>query len=97
VRWLPNTVKRPQMQWNRLVVRHDDVALDGLHNESWVYFVHSFHGVPAEAADVVATVEYGTDVTAVVRRGNVVATQFHPEKSGRHGMALLANVVRSVA
>ena len=97
VRWLPDTVKRPQMQWNRLVVHHNDAALIGLHDDSWVYFVHSFHGVPADQADVVATVEYGTDVTAVVRRGSVVATQFHPEKSGRHGMALLANVVRSVA
>jgi imidazole glycerol-phosphate synthase subunit HisH len=77
VRWLPDTVKRPQMQWNRLAVRHDDAALAGLTQDAWVY--------------------YGTDVTAVVRRGNVVATQFHPEKSGRSGMALLANVVRSVS
>jgi imidazole glycerol-phosphate synthase subunit HisH len=97
VRWLPDTVKRPQMQWNRLAVRRDDPALTGLTDDAWVYFVHSFHGVPTDPNDVVATVEYGTDVTAVIRRGNVVATQFHPEKSGRSGMALLANVVRSVS
>jgi glutamine amidotransferase len=97
VRWLPDTVKRPQMQWNRLVMRRDDPALAGLGDDAWVYFVHSFHGVPRDADDVVATVDYGTDVTAVVRRANVVATQFHPEKSSTSGLALLANVVRDAA
>lgn len=97
VRWLPDTVKRPQMQWNRLVPTRDDVCLAGLGDDAWVYFVHSFHGVPVDPADVVATVAYGTDVTAIIRRDNVVATQFHPEKSGAVGLALLANVVRDAA
>ncbi len=98
IRWLPDTVKRPQMQWNRLtVVQHAAepsayVArlLDGLHG-SWMYFVHS---LAAEIGpETVATVDYGGPVAAVVGRDNIFATQFHPEKSARSGLALLANFV----
>lgn len=97
VRWLPATVKRPQMQWNRLhLVRPDDPILGGLGDDPWVYFVHSLHGVPDDAAVVVATCEYGGSVNAAFRTGNVFATQFHPEKSGATGLAILGNFVRTV-
>ena len=56
-----------------------------------MYFVHSF--APELTDDVVATCDYGGEVTAIAQRGNVMATQFHPEKSGASGMALLANFV----
>jgi imidazole glycerol-phosphate synthase subunit HisH len=95
VRWLPETVKRPQMQWNRLIQLADDRAFAGLGDDAWFYFVHSFHGVPGDPAHVIATVDYGTDVTAVVRTGNVLATQFHPEKSGPSGLALIGNMVNA--
>jgi glutamine amidotransferase len=62
-----------------------------------VYFVHSLHGVPRDANDVVATCEYGSTLNAVFRRGNVSATQFHPEKSGTVGLALLRNFVSGVS
>ncbi len=93
VRWLPDTVKRPQMQWNRLESRLADPLLAGLGNDSWVYFVHSLHGVPDDPSAVAATVEYGGEVNAAFRWGNVFATQFHPEKSAASGLRLLANFV----
>ena len=90
--WIPPGVKRPQMQWNRLDLRAPGEPLfAGLDDRPWVYFVHSLHGVPDDPADVVATCEYGSTLNAAFRRDNVFAVQFHPEKSGRDGLALLAN------
>ena len=96
VEWIPAGVKRPQMQWNRVDVRlSDDPMFAGVEwsNEPWVYFVHSLHGVPDDPDVVVATCEYGGTLNAAFRSGNVFATQFHPEKSGSAGLALLANFV----
>ena len=93
VRFIPEGVTRPQMQWNRLKVTSDDPMFAGLGDAPWMYFVHSLHGVPDDPADVVATVRYGTDLNVAFRRGNVFAVQFHPEKSASAGLALLANFV----
>lgn len=94
VEWIPPGVKRPQMQWNRLIVdRPDDPMLRGLDHEAWVYFVHSLHGVPSDPSVVAAHVEYGGVVNAAFRSGNVFAVQFHPEKSSRDGLRLLTNFV----
>lgn len=90
VRRLPDGVKHPQMQWNRL--SHDGHAMfAGLDAEPWMYFVHSFAGCVDEWT--VATCDYGGPVVAAVARGNVWATQFHPEKSGANGLQLLSNFV----
>jgi glutamine amidotransferase len=95
VAWIPAGPKIPQMQWNRLdVVDPAEPVLRGLGDEPYVYFVHSLHGVPDDPSVVVATVEYGTTLNAAFRDGNVFAVQFHPEKSGRAGLAMLANFVR---
>ncbi len=96
VAWIPRTpgYKIPQMQWNRLdVTQPDDPMLAGLGHDAWVYFVHSLHGVPDDPACVAATVEYGVTLNAAFRRANVFAAQFHPEKSSRPGLQLLANFV----
>jgi glutamine amidotransferase len=94
ITWIPPGVKRPQMQWNRLSVRRgSDPMLRNLGDDAWVYFVHSLHGVPTNPDVVVATCEYGGELNAAFRLGNVFATQFHPEKSGRSGLQLLANFV----
>jgi glutamine amidotransferase len=96
VTWIPAAaaVKIPQMQWNRLEIRNpDEPMLRNLGDEPYVYFVHSLHGVPDDDAMVAATVEYGTTINAAFRRDNVFAVQFHPEKSSRPGLALLANFV----
>jgi glutamine amidotransferase len=88
---LPPGVKRPQIQWNRLRRRRPAGLLAGLDDEPWVYFVHSF--APGDGDDVVATCDYGGDVTAAIERGPVWGTQFHPEKSGAVGLAILDNFI----
>lgn len=93
VQHIPNTVQRPQMQWNQLSLVHDDPLFAGLGSQPWMYFVHSFHGVPTTASDTVATVQYGATLNVAFRRGNVFAAQFHPEKSAAPGLALLKNFV----
>jgi len=96
VRRLPDGVKRPQMQWNKLQrVGRTSQLLDGLGDEPWVYFVHSY--APDATDDVVATCDYGGSVVAAVERDNVMATQFHPEKSGDIGLSLLRNFVKLAA
>ncbi|MFZ0667314.1 MAG: imidazole glycerol phosphate synthase subunit HisH [Acidimicrobiales bacterium] len=100
VRALPESVKRPQIQWNRLV-RTDTPArmFEGLGDEPWLYFVHSYAPEPTPASynAVVATCEYGKTVVSAVERGLTWGTQFHPEKSSRTGIALLANFARAVS
>ena len=103
VQWIPPGVKRPQMQWNQLrICEPRDPLLDGLGDSPWMYFVHSLHGVPRDPTEVVATVDYGSSASSpplnvAFRRGNVFATQFHPEKSATAGLALLSNFVSSAA
>ena len=101
VKWIPPGVKRPQMQWNKLsFTQADDAMFEGellrdAPNGSWVYFVHSLHGVPMDPSLVAATCEYGVTLNAAFRQDNVFATQFHPEKSGASGLALLDNFVKA--
>jgi glutamine amidotransferase len=98
IRWLGSELPRPQMQWNLLsLTEPKDPMFDGLSADAWVYFVHSLHAVPKDPDAVVATCAYGGVVNAAFRRGNVFATQFHPEKSGAWGLALLSNFVRLVS
>ena len=92
---LPSGPKSPQMQWNVLhrVGDRSSEMLGLLGELPWVYFVHSFAPEPSD--DVVATCDYGGRVVAAVERGRLWATQFHPEKSGATGLALLAGFVRA--
>lgn len=91
---LPDDVKRPQMQWNRLdTVRASAMFADI--GEAWMYFVHSY--AVFEDPGAVATCEYGRTVVAATEHGSVWATQFHPEKSSSAGMALLSNFVDACA
>ncbi|WP_029003505.1 imidazole glycerol phosphate synthase subunit HisH [Azorhizobium doebereinerae] len=90
-------LKIPHMGWNTLVPARPHPLLDaipvgegGLH----AYFVHSYAFQLADPADLVATTDYGGTITAVVARDNVAGTQFHPEKSQRLGLALLANFLK---
>ena len=105
--WIPGEVDRiapndpglkiPHMGWNTLNVARAHPLLGdlqfgarGLH----AYFVHSYQLKPAEPADLVAAADYGGAVTAIVARDNMVGTQFHPEKSQRLGLALIANFLK---
>ena len=93
VRWIPGPVKRPQMQWNVLQRTRDHPMLDSLEDPVWAYFVHSLAPEMGDGDDVVATCDYGGPVVAAVARDNVWAAQFHPEKSSRVGLRILANFV----
>jgi glutamine amidotransferase len=91
------TLKIPHMGWNTLNARRPHPLLDGIAvgpQGLHAYFVHSFHLKPAEGADLVAEAEYGGPVTAVVGRDTMVGTQFHPEKSQRLGLRLIANFLK---
>jgi imidazole glycerol-phosphate synthase subunit HisH len=91
---LPKDRIVPHMGWNSLGVLQPDPLFAGLPEEPYVYFVHSFHAEPADAGIISATADYGIAVTAAVQRGNVFATQFHPEKSGEVGLQILRNFGR---
>jgi len=82
--------KIPHMGWNRLKFRGSSPLLQGV-EEGHVYFVHSYHVLPDNPADLLATTDYHQPVTAIVGRGNVFGMQFHPEKSSVIGMQLLKN------
>ncbi|HSP65777.1 MAG TPA: imidazole glycerol phosphate synthase subunit HisH [Candidatus Deferrimicrobium sp.] len=102
---LPGRVRRlgrergkvPHMGWNQLALLRPSRLLDGVADGDRVYFVHSYAVEPAERGDVVATTEYGGEVVAVVERGAVFGTQFHPEKSGATGLRVYANFVSRCA
>ncbi|HLF21443.1 MAG TPA: imidazole glycerol phosphate synthase subunit HisH [Aestuariivirga sp.] len=105
--WIAGDVKRiepadpalkiPHMGWNTLDVLRPHKLLDGLslgERGLHAYFVHSYHLAATDPATVIATSPYGMAVTAIVGRGNIAGTQFHPEKSQALGLALIANFLR---
>ena len=90
-------LKIPHMGWNTLELRRPHPLLDGIPTGETglhAYFVHSYQLYPSDPSDVVAVADYAGPVTAVVARGNVAGTQFHPEKSQTLGLALIGNFLR---
>ncbi len=90
-------LKIPHMGWNTLEELHHHPVLDGIATGAaglHAYFVHSFELKVADRADLVAQADYGGPVTAIVARDTMVGTQFHPEKSQRMGLALIANFLK---
>jgi glutamine amidotransferase len=92
LRLLPDTVKRPQMQWNLVDVRRPSRLFATVEDPVWLYFVHSY-AADADGESVIATCDYGGPVAAAVERDGLWATQFHPEKSGTVGLELLRGFV----
>lgn len=89
----PN-LKVPHMGWNDLVIDHPHPVLEGIATGDHAYFVHSWQFQVTDPAHLLAHVEYGGPVTAVVGRDNIIGTQFHPEKSQQIGLRLIANFLR---
>jgi len=85
------SLKVPHMGWNDLIIDQPHPLLEGIKSGDHAYFVHSYHMRVAKQADLLAHVDYGGDVTAIVGRDTVVGTQFHPEKSQSAGLRLIAN------
>jgi glutamine amidotransferase len=96
LRLLPGDVKRPQMQWNLLERRGDPELLRLAPDPAWAYFVHSY-AADTDDAIVTSSCDYGGPVVASVAQGSVWATQFHPEKSSRTGLAVLQAFVDRAA
>jgi len=103
---LPGTVRRfpadkglkvPQIGWNDVSIVRQHALLDDVPDRTYFYFVHSYYVDPADPTMIVGTAEYGVDFPAIVAHANVVATQFHPEKSADLGVRLYANFGRIAA
>jgi len=93
---LPDGVKIPQMGWNTVDMVQSHPLLEGVQNPSYVYFVHAYVPQPSEQKVIVATTEYGVRFPSVIAKQNLLATQFHPEKSGKTGLTILENFVKIV-
>jgi glutamine amidotransferase len=86
-------LKVPHMGWNEVHWRAPHPILHGIESGDWFYFVHSFHAEPSNQAHVLGESEYGVRFTSAVARDNIIATQFHPEKSANSGLKMLSNFV----
>lgn len=96
VRKLPSGVKVPHMGWNMVKLQAEHPVLSGIPNESYFYFVHSYYAEPEDQSIIAATTHYGIEFCSAVAWDNVIATQFHPEKSGRIGLKIYQNFVKLV-
>ena len=101
--FIPGTVnymdideKVPHMGWNQLYFQQNHPILKNIHENDDVYFVHSYYLDAKDKEIVAATTNYGVEIDAAVQRGNIIATQFHPEKSGDVGLKMLKNFVEMV-
>jgi len=90
---LPGGVRTPQVGWNSLQITREVDLLRGIRDGDYFYFLHSYHCIPIDEKRVVATTEYGADITALVKKDNIYAVQFHPEKSSEKGLRILKNFV----
>ncbi len=87
-------VKVPHIGWNNLrIVNTGSNLLKGIPQDSWVYFVHSYHIEPQDDKLIAAVTEYGSKLPVVIERSNLFGTQFHPEKSGKIGAQIMKNFV----
>lgn len=91
---IEGAVKIPHMGWNNLEIKNQCKILEGVKDGSYAYFVHSYLAVDMERDAINAVTTYDTEIPAVVSKGNVFGTQFHPEKSGVLGMKLLENFIK---
>lgn len=84
-------IKIPHMGWNQILLKKDVPILKGIPSNTYMYFVHSYYVCPEEETDIATETDYGTRFTSMVWRKNIFATQFHPEKSQKHGLTILKN------
>jgi imidazole glycerol phosphate synthase glutamine amidotransferase subunit len=97
-RFRAGNLKVPQIGWNRLTwTKEAQERFPGLPGNPYVYFVHSYYPVPENSSIIAATAEYGEEFAAAVVADNLLATQFHPEKSQENGLAILRQFVSSLA
>ena len=92
----PENVKTPHMGWNTLNVTRPNELLDGINEGSYFYFVHSYFVNPKDPTITVAKTRHSLDFSSVIAYGSIYGTQFHPEKSGNPGAALLENFAKTM-
>ncbi len=100
--FIPGAVKRfaidlsvPHIGWNGLNYKQPSRVFSGLQGSEKFYFVHSYHVVANDPGVILTTTDYGCEFVSSIQKGNIVATQFHPEKSGRVGLRLLQNFLQA--
>jgi glutamine amidotransferase len=93
---IDSNLKVPHMGWNEIHVTKNATIFNDLPAVKRFYFVHSYHLVCDDQDDVIATTEYGISFNSAVQRGNIIGTQFHPEKSHKYGMQLMSNFVNKI-
>jgi glutamine amidotransferase len=96
VRRLPAGLKVPHMGWNQVKQKVSHPIFSGIPDEANFYFVHSYYAEPEDKSLVAGETDYGIPICSVIARGNLVATQFHPEKSGEFGLKMYANFLKMV-
>ena len=94
VRKLPPGLKIPHMGWNQVKQKFSHTIFDGIPDEANFYFVHSYYGAPEDKSLIAGETEYGIPIGSVIARRKLVATQFHPEKSGEFGLKMYENFLR---
>lgn len=94
VRKLPSGLKIPHMGWNQVKQKISHPIFEGIPDEANFYFVHSFYAEPEDRSLVAGETEYGVRLCSAIARGNLIATQFHPEKSGQIGLRLYDNFIK---
>ncbi len=94
VKRLPSGQKIPHMGWNQVKQRVCHPVFAGILDEAYFYFVHSFYVEPVDKSLVAGETEYGIPICSVIARGNLIATQFHPEKSGEFGLRIYDNFIK---
>jgi len=97
VKRLPSGVKIPHMGWNQVKLLREHPVFSGIPSGANFYFVHSYYAEPEETSLALATTDYGISFCSVIARGNLIATQFHPEKSGNVGLRVYENFLRFAA
>ena len=95
-RLLPNSVKVPHMGWNQVDLSHSHPAFKDIPPASYFYFVHSYYADPQDQQTIIGTTNYGLSFCSVLATGNILATQFHPEKSGPLGLTIYDNFMKGI-
>ena len=94
VKRLPQGLKIPHIGWNQVKQRFTHPVFEGIPDEANFYFVHSFYAEPEDMSVVAGTTSYGVSMCSMIIKDNLIATQFHPEKSGEHGLKMYANFLK---
>lgn len=94
VKRLPQGLKIPHIGWNQVKQRFSHPIFEGIPDEANFYFVHSFYAEPEDVSVVAGTTSYGVSMCSMVIKDSLIATQFHPEKSGAHGLKMYANFLK---